>query len=67
MEHSCGGIAKSDGNAFGTSDSLMMSVPDPRERAQNRDDNEDVCSDTGNQNRVVSVLVVDEDQYDAED
>ena len=43
-------------------DSLMVCIPDPRERAQDRDDNRKVCKDAHNQHRVVVVAVINEDQ-----
>jgi hypothetical protein len=43
-------------------DSLMMCVPDPGERAQDRDDNRKVCKYAHNQHRVMVVAVINEDQ-----
>jgi len=43
-------------------DSLVVCVPDPRNRAHDRDDNREVRKHTHNQDRVVVVAVVDKDQ-----
>jgi hypothetical protein len=43
-------------------DSLMMCIPDPGERAQDRDDNRKVCKYAHNQHRVMVVAVINEDQ-----
>ena len=40
----------------------MVCIPDPRERAQDRDDNREVCEYTHDQHRAVIVSVVNKDQ-----
>ena len=45
----------------------MVRVPDPGERAQDADRDGEVRDDAHDQDRVVVVLVVDEDERDAED
>jgi hypothetical protein len=47
---------------FGRMDSLVVCVPDPGKRTQDRDDNRKICKYTHNQHRVVIVAVVDKDQ-----
>ncbi len=44
-----------------------MSVPHPRECAHDTDRYSEVCNDTHYEDRVVIILVVDEDDGDAED
>ena len=43
-------------------DSLMVCIPNPRQRAKGRDRNREVCKYTHNQHRVVVVSVINKDQ-----
>lgn len=47
---------------FERTNSLMMCVPNPRKRTQDRDGNRKVREYTHDQHRVVVVSVIDEDQ-----
>ena len=46
---------------------LVVCVPNPRECTQDGDDDEDICRDSSDKNRIMSVLVVDEDEDYAKD
>lgn len=45
---------------------VMMCIPDPREGTRDTDGDGQIGDNSSDENRVVDVLVVDEDQDDAE-